>query len=589
MKFFRYGLACLAFASLVPISRASGKIRAIYSNVQTSDTSLIPGFGGTRFKPGTTTQFDRPYASPNGQYWVIRSFANLATTVDEIILTGAYADPSSGVLRVREGTAAPWNGAINLGVIRQQMGINDAGNFAFSTDTTANTSADDHVVRFVGAYEVMAIEGGSLPSSALGFGSTNDSVNILADNSVAFRSDFLVGSTSDEAVVILNAPSSGIVLTDTITGTPTGQLPPNQLVDGFSAGSVRFNADGTHWVASGDLAGSAATDIVSLYDFEVEGQEGTVLEASSFTSLITSMDTASGTKTISGSVYAFRGSNADTIDWVKVSGNVVAATNTPITSTTTEIWDDASFAANYFSNVVNSLGDYVVGGTTNADATTNAVLVFNGDIVIAREGDPIDLNGNGIFDDNCNIDVFNNDDGYLTNDLRYVFCADIQNDAGTNIGQALLVKQIGFQPLSYTIVEGTPFGGDVNSLCMVDEDRLFILNDENDLNARLDYTINVVDPAVDAFRFMAVTAATRDDLSIFLELKNQNTLQYELNASGSSSLSDSTFDVVIGSNDYVNPTTANVEGRIRWIPQQDLESADGWAESINLINIVPVF
>ena len=42
----------------------------------------------------------------------------------------------------------------------------------------------------------------------------------------------------------------------------------------------------------------------------------------------------------------------------------------------------------------NSVGEYIVGGSTDlADTTRNGVIAMNGERVLMREGDPVDLNG----------------------------------------------------------------------------------------------------------------------------------------------------------------------------------------------------
>ena len=50
----------------------------------------------------------------------------------------------------------------------------------------------------------------------------------------------------------------------------------------------------------------------------------------------------------------------------------------------------------------------------------------------------VDLNGNGLADDDAFIAVFNNDDLFLTDDLQLYFTADLRNGKATVIGQALL-------------------------------------------------------------------------------------------------------------------------------------------------------
>jgi len=62
--------------------------------------------------------------------------------------------------------------------------------------------------------------------------------------------------------------------------------------------------------------------------------------------------------------------------------------------------------------------------------------------VFLREGDGIDIDGNGLADDNAFISVFNNDDAILTNDLRYFLTVDAVDGAGTALGQVFMVVQV---------------------------------------------------------------------------------------------------------------------------------------------------
>jgi hypothetical protein len=64
---------------------------------------------------------------------------------------------------------------------------------------------------------------------------------------------------------------------------------------------------------------------------------------------------------------------------------------------------------------------------------------FGGTVsALLREGDPVDLNNNGIYDDDCKISVFNNDDAFLTDDGWYYFTADLTTDLGVALGQGFM-------------------------------------------------------------------------------------------------------------------------------------------------------
>ena len=75
-------------------------------------------------------------------------------------------------------------------------------------------------------------------------------------------------------------------------------------------------------------------------------------------------------------------------------------------------------------------------------ADADAVLVYNNEFVIARQGDPVDLDGNGLFDDGVYINVFNNDDSFLTDDGWYFFTATLWDAAHNDLGQAYMAIQV---------------------------------------------------------------------------------------------------------------------------------------------------
>ena len=81
---------------------------------------------------------------------------------------------------------------------------------------------------------------------------------------------------------------------------------------------------------------------------------------------------------------------------------------------------------------INSEGAWLLAGTTSeTDINKDTVIVYNGDRVVAREGDPIDLNGDGLFNDDVFINSFQAFDMRLTDQLEVYFLATLRNGAGT--------------------------------------------------------------------------------------------------------------------------------------------------------------
>jgi hypothetical protein len=139
-----------------------------------------------------------------------------------------------------------------------------------------------------------------------------------------------------------------------------------------------------------------------------------------------------------------RGSNADGQFWLVRNGVVIAASGQSITPGSSEQWVSGANASNAFRDVKgDNRGNYVISGrSNNADATHDDVLVLNGTRVIARESDPVDLNGNGLADDDMFLGVIVADRSAFNNDGYYYFGPRVKTGAGaTNSSSTFLRVQ----------------------------------------------------------------------------------------------------------------------------------------------------
>lgn len=134
---------------------------------------------------------------------------------------------------------------------------------------------------------------------------------------------------------------------------------------------------------------------------------------------------------------------------------------------------------------------------------------------------------------------------------------------------------------SSTVESGLPFGGDISTLHNDDDQKLFILNDSDTPNGALAVQALFPDASPSQFRFELVTAASRNDLSLFVELKNASTGSYEVVTTATSSLADQSVQATPSGNLSRFVGQGLTEARIRWVPQTDLEAADGWLASID--------
>jgi len=96
------------------------------------------------------------------------------------------------------------------------------------------------------------------------------------------------------------------------------------------------------------------------------------------------------------------GTAAAAPDWAVRDGVLLAQTGDSVEGGA-ELWGDT-----FYSVAIDASGGWALSGRTNsADPAADDVVVVNG-VVVAREGDPVDVNGNGIFDDDAFIGRGNN-------------------------------------------------------------------------------------------------------------------------------------------------------------------------------------
>lgn len=422
------------------VTSAPGKVSTLFTNIATSPTSDVPGLPGVKFTPGSgSTSFDKPFTSPNGAHWTIRADTPLATAMDSILLV-------DGTVVVQEGTQAPFAPAtFNYGQVDIRNTIQDNGDYVFFTNTTEPAN-DDYVIKVtagptytVVAQELMAIP--ALPGAT--YDDDLDSTTLLSDGRVALRAigiDGAVTTGTDQIFVIDNT----LIAQEGVT-IPAGQDAGGTLFwEILDFENQWVSPDGLNILLMGDLTGTVNDDIV-VYNGTVVLQEGVILAGSGFVSPVV----AGGADEISmdnaGRWYA-RGNNVDGSDWVLRQGVVIAQRGAPIGATgglLLETWSDTEFADGFFGMTGNAAGDYVVAGVSSAPTATNGIVVLNDTLVLLREGDPVDVDGNGLFDDDAFYNTFGNDDFVLLEDGSLYFTATLRDGAGVAFGHGVFLRQGG--------------------------------------------------------------------------------------------------------------------------------------------------
>lgn len=456
--------------------------KVVVSSIATSPTSLVPGGGGTRF-----TNFRRPYPSPDGTKWIMVS-GTAGTSSTNMVILGAGQVVSSAILPAAN---TPWNTAFQFGTgFVRNCGINNAGQWAVAGNDTSGTTTDALIAKYDGASLVLhAKEGstsfGTLGASGITFGGTFDSVGIDQNGLVSFYSSLAHPTPGTVTSANDTAMWYG---TSAFVREGSAVLSGQALMEANTLGTIRTNRyyrsnDGLTYINGAQLNSDTSRDAIIFVNGAVVLQEGqTVL--SGYTDPVgnTSAGLAETNMAPNGDWFA-RGNNLNSTTppsayWIMRNNQLVAKEGDSITPCsgaggTPEIWTRrASTPAIYFTSIGNNVGDYVLGGVSDiADENFSGVLVLNGRRIVMRSNDPVDLDGNGLADDDTFIRNYFFDDAFIgppdINGDRglYVIC-NLKNGAGTTTGKALIYKNITGACIA-----------DVNSSGNVDADDLFLFLD----------------------------------------------------------------------------------------------------------------
>lgn len=139
-----------------------------------------------------------------------------------------------------------------------------------------------------------------------------------------------------------------------------------------------------------------------------------------------------------------------------------------------------------------------------------------------------------------------------------------------------------FGPSSFSISEGIYFGGDITSLQASDDNSLFVLNDENAPNGKAEFVLNGANASSTNIGVKYETGATREDLSLFVESWSYTANAWVVRQTSTTTLADTVRTFSLTGAGHVSPS-CEAKLQFRWIPQADLEAADGWSESVDQV------
>ncbi|NUP95324.1 MAG: hypothetical protein HUU28_04090 [Planctomycetaceae bacterium] len=436
----------LVAAALFCAPASAQSLQVIYCEIPASPKSVVPGALETTTGLPEATNFralEDLFVSPDGSRWMIKARTQQGSDEENIMLLGSGL---SGTMFAQEGQPVPGGVSGELvDFFGSGVGRFDSTNrFAYSLRARGGLSSTfQKVVVWNGTSSTITTQMGDLytglqdipanPSGDETVGNSIGSIHLLDDGRVGAQDSTIgnISTTRRPAIFYDRAMFHQADVTSVTDLAGTGSI----TIDGVSANTFYSSPDGAHWVAIMDIDTTTSSNNSLVYDGRVVVQNNVLIPSTAITcGSIFASDIAAD-----GRWYARGRDNSSTAasapDWAVHQGVLIAKTGDPIGSS------GLNFGDTFYAFSVNANGDWAIACNTNdANAGTNDVLVVNGEIV-AREGDPVDVDGNGLFDDNAFLGrgvntnaCFQANDVALTDNGRVYFFATLRDGANADLG-----------------------------------------------------------------------------------------------------------------------------------------------------------
>ncbi len=417
--------------------------RVIYTKIPTSPTSIVPGALDLAGAPVVTNfrALEDLILSPDGSRWVIKGRTQLTPDSETILLMGSGL---SGTMFAQEGrpvhAGAPGELYDFFGSALGAGRFNTVNQFAYSARARGGVaSVFQKVIKWDGANFSIPFQMGSSiggladlapnPSGDEVFGNSVGSIHLLDSGAVGSQDSTIGNINSARRPAIMYDQEafqqSGVSTIVNLAGTGIEQW------KSISANTFYSSATGARWIAEGTVNQPTSIDGVLVVDGKVAMQEGSLIPGTG----VTYASTSNNDMRSNGDWYA-RGLDPAGNDWAVRNGSLIAKTGDPISGS--ENWGDTFYAFN-----INRVGGWVLAGNTSAGTpATDSVVVVNGTVVL-REGDPVDVDGNGLFDDDAFIGrgtntqvAFEPNDFVLTDDMHLYCFVNLHNGAGQDLNSS---------------------------------------------------------------------------------------------------------------------------------------------------------
>lgn len=460
LGFWRVKGICLM--ALLSVIANAAPPKAVFCNIIGAGVNVVPDYPLERFSTATPNPFRAVEFSPNGNYWALLCDTTPPSNVELQLLVRGTGDSLGGsICLLRQGELTSFDSIAHWGSFGNILSINDDGVAAITNLLQAPPESDMIVARSGPGVVLFAREGTQFAgmSSGITTGTILSSPQIGDSGVVTFCAAGLVGmpAGSPTKYVFSHGTSltQGTVFAASDVTVPLGQFTgSSESVASLTTNNMRCSADGLTTLYQATLRGSGATNHVMVYGGVVVVQRGFPLPSAPFTNPVSLFITETGASCLSsnGNHYAFRGFCLNGLDWVYRDGEVMGYTGGPIVPGSSELFSEAVYGRTFFMSLVNNYGTTIVGGyTNNPDSHHRQVLIQNGTQEILRQGDPIDLDGDGLAEDNVYIGTFDLDSSALSNTGQLMFTATLVDLAGNFVGKALVSMQVESPPTSVPV------------------------------------------------------------------------------------------------------------------------------------------
>ncbi len=431
---------------------------AIFSDDLTHPNSLVPfQLDGVRFNPGTYYgAFTRPYFSPDGSKWILACTNNGASSADSMLIRGSGF---SATRVLREGKPTPFAVGENYGPFARQTDINDNGDFVFRTDTDGYYATDVYVIKWdnnAGSYEIVAQEGSPAAGyPGLIYDSSTSMHQILADGRISYLGDLDTSSSEDRVFYFVDGGTATPRAREGHT-IPTGAADPYRTITETVAS---VDHSGNNWLLNAEITDSATGDrydVITINNSIVMQENGNLPglarplgEDGGFT--FDWAEISGNGDWLARGAASYQTPGAEEVQkWVALNGSLIAAGGEPIFAGSSETWDfDESVTFDF--SVHNDLGDVAIGGQLTSGEKVIVYLGSLGEFVLMREGDPIDFDGNGQFDDGTflggpftanggDFSTFGADRAALSNNGTLLFVGSVDDATGSTVAGRTLIS-----------------------------------------------------------------------------------------------------------------------------------------------------